>query len=215
MRVVGLSILMAVTGGGALGLPLPGVDAGGDFDAFDAGPRVGAGDAGGVTPVDSGTPFDSGVADSGAVDSGAPPDSGASMVNDSGTPTGPFQSATLSLVTARGNVVQGVSGAGSEVYLVTDFELFRSSGGAFEAVPLDSKAGPGIYPSMRGLYVAPNGAVFAVAQGEIFVCSGNCADGGVAFTTTTPLATTKQGRAMCGDSATRVFAVFVPCIWAL
>ena len=107
--------------------------------------------------------------------------------------------------TQGGNTVLGLSGRAGEVYAVTDWELLRSTGGAFNPVPLTSLSGG--TPALRAVYVTADGAVFVLAQREAFWCKANCTGGGAAFSSA-QLSAANDGVALCGSSANRVFAVF-------
>ncbi len=198
-----LLVIVGLSGCGALFVP----------STVDAGP-VTPRDAGAVS-VDAGVPLrDSGSPE---VDAGGSftPDSGTSGLVDAGTTVtdagadgglGAWQASSVGLVVTQGNTVLSLSGRDSEVYAVTDDELFRSTGAAFTDVPLTSLGGS--LPSMRSLWVAPDGAVFVLAQRELFTCRSGCPAGGAAFTSFVP-SLTDDGVALCGQSSTKVFAVFV------
>ncbi len=206
-------IVLCVSGCGALSLP-SNVDAGTHAEGARDASVGGAGSDSGT--VDGGEAPDGGsfVRDAGevpTVDAGgvAPADAGALPTADSGmngVDAGAWLALNVSLPATQGNTVLGLSGRAGEIYAVTDYELFRSSGGGFGHVPLTS-LGAG-YPSMNSVSVAPDGAVFVLAQKELFTCRTGCAAGGAAFTSFLP-SSTDDGVALCGQSSSLVYAVFV------
>lgn len=182
------------------------LDAGGSLDAgiisLDAGGVVDAGGAldASVISLDAGS-LDAGVI---SLDAGDSLDAGGAL--DAGS-TGPFVASAVTLQrTLSGNTVLALAGREGEVYAVTELELLRSTGGTFTSVPLTSLTGSA--PSMRSVYVTDDGAVFVLAQREVFWCKSGCATGGTAFSSA-QLAANDDGVSLCGQSKNRVFAVFM------
>jgi hypothetical protein len=95
--------------------------------------------------------------------------------------------------------VTGISGRTGEVYATTDGSLLlRSAGGAFAEV-----LGAGLSYG-AGVYVAGDGSVFPAGQRQLGVCRSAC-DLGTSYSYT-PVDISLTVKAVCGDSATNVYA---------
>ena len=107
--------------------------------------------------------------------------------------------AALAVPTMNGAYMAGISGRSGEIYAVSDSNgLFRSTGGGFTEI-----TGTGL-TSGRGVWVAPDGAVFPVSQRQLGSCMSNCST--AASYTLQPVVNVDV-QAVCGVSSSNVFAV--------
>lgn len=109
----------------------------------------------------------------------------------------PFQYASV-VVPTGGAFIAGISGRPGELYAVSDVNanaLFRSTGGAFTEVGTNLVSG-------RGVYVASDGSVFPVGARQLGSCRTSCSSPG----SYTFQAVSDTVQAVCGDSATNVYA---------
>lgn len=201
MRAAFVALCLISTACGGLRTTPDGGSGGGTSSA--GGGTSGTGGSSGTGGGTSGTGGGSGGTGGGtaATGGGTGGTGGSGGSGGAGGGTGMLRFAGLAVQTTTGDYIVGIGGRSGEVYAVSDVsQLFRSTGGTFTEIPNTGFMGTG-----KGVYVAPDGAVFPVSQRQLGSCLTNCTAG--TSYTFQPTATSFDVEAVCGRSSSDVYAI--------
>lgn len=151
--------------------------------------------------VAGGTAGGSGGAGGGSVGGGGSAGGAAGGQGGGASDGGTIKFASMTVSTSTFGKVFGVSGRPGEVYAVTTYKLFRSTGGGFSEVSGLTSV------SISDVFVGPDGAVFVLTDAFLYVCQSGCDLASNYQSVDLP---SGSSIAMCGRSSSAVYLVREP-----